>query len=275
MDSARKLIRGTAAAALMIVIGEPAGADVPCGDLDECRALVEINATDGDIGFHVLFDAEGWREARIDDPTGRKIFQEKAAGSLRDQTLTENFFESDEPVCEESLKEEEDEEVVTLPEFLARFVAGAYAFTVKREGGETLNGSTLLSHNIPAAPAEVDFDGSVISWEYGSDLGACTTLPEGFAVAPEEDIIGYEVVLEPEVEALESFTFTTRVPANGPSYSLTVPQEYLDALPADVPLKVEVGAIEERPNGSFGNQTFSEEDGFCNNPDQEACPAEE
>src|SRR3546814_4813850 len=78
----------------------PAQADAPCGDLDECRVLIEINATDGDIGFHVLFDAEGWKQSRIRDPNGRVIHQSSAHGGLGDQSLTENFFESAEPVCE-------------------------------------------------------------------------------------------------------------------------------------------------------------------------------
>ena len=264
---------GAASAALVLVGGASvATADEPCGDLEECRVLIEINASDGDIGFHVLFDAEGWRGARIDDPNGKKIFQERPKRELRDQKLTENFFESAEPLCEEGLKEDEDDEVATLPEFLERFAAGPYAFRLKLEGGEKLTGMTILTHNIPAAPAEVDFDGSVISWEYGDDLGECTTVPEGFMVAPEEDIAGYEVVLEPDDDAFASFKFTVQVPSNGPSYSVTVPPEYLTALPPNTPLKVEVGAIEERANGSFGNQTFTEEDGFCSNPDQESCP---
>ena len=31
-----------------------AAATEPCGDLGECKALIEINSTDGDIGFHFL-----------------------------------------------------------------------------------------------------------------------------------------------------------------------------------------------------------------------------
>ncbi|MDX1457847.1 MAG: hypothetical protein R3276_09670 [Marinobacter sp.] len=251
----------------------PLAADSPCNDLDECRVIIEINATDGDIGFHVLFDAEGWRQATITDPNGEKIFKETASATLRDQLMTENFFESTEPVCEEGLAEEEDDEVITLPEFLDRFVTGFYDFRVKLEDGGELAGSTILTHNIPAAPADVDFDGSEISWSYGDDLGECTTVPELFTVASEGEIVGYEVVMEPDDDAWSAFTFSIRVLPT--VNSITVPSEYLAALPADLPLKVEVGAIEQRPNGSFGNQTFSEEDGFCNNADQELCPEDE
>lgn len=248
-------------------------ADAPCGELDECRVLIEINATDGDIGFHVLFDAEGWHRAKIVGPDGKQMFLEHARMSLKDQTLTENFFESAEPVCEAGLVEEPDEDVVTLPEFLNRFLAGFYEFRLKVESGGELAGITLLTHTIPAAPADVEFDGSVISWSYGNDLGECTTLPEGFVLAGEGDIAAYEIVLEPDDDLLASFKFTATVPPG--VTSLTVPAEYLAGLAPNTPLKVEVGAIERRPNGSFGNQTFSEEDGFCNNPDQEQCPEDD
>lgn len=266
----QKFLLGTAGMALIFGGGVPiATADEPCGELDECRVLIEINASDGDIGFHGLFDAEGWKEARIVGPDGKKIFQEQAYGGLRDQKLTENFFESAEPVCEEALAEDADDEVVTLPVFLERFPMGLYNFRVKLEKGGELAGTTMFTHNIPAAPADVDFDGSAISWTYGQDLGECTTFPEGFVLAEEGDIIGYEVVLEPEDDAFSKFKFTVQVPSD--INSVTVPEEYLVSLPMNTPLKVEVGAIERRPNVSFGNQTFTEENGFCNNADQEQC----
>ena len=275
---------GAAAAVVMGICTNIAIADEPCGDLEECRAFIEINASDGDIGFHALLDAEGWERARIIDPDGKKIFEERARGALKDQKLTENFFESAEPLCEEELVEEgEDDEVVTLPEFLERFPAGPYEFRTRGKGGgdEVSVGITMFTHLIPAAPADVDFDGSEISWKYGDDLGECTTFPEGFMLADELDIVGYEVVLEPDDDALGSFKFTVQVPSDvvETSYSVTVPLEYLASLPGDTPLKVEVGAIERRVDvmmlESFGNTTFTEEDGFCNNADQEMCPEEE
>jgi hypothetical protein len=147
---------------------------------------------------------------------------------------------------------------VTLTEFLLRFPAGPYFFSLD---SAVQAGSTDLTHIIPAAPAEVDFDGKRISWEYGNDLGECTTLPGGFEVAGEDEIAGYEVVLEPDDDELSKFKFTIQVPPD--VNEVVVPKAYLRSLGADTPLKVEVGAIEERPDGSFGNQTFTEEDGFC------------
>ena len=74
-------------------------ATVPCEDFDECKVLVEINATDGDIGFHWLGDAGDLRSLRIDDPNGAKIFESKVSGPLDEQKLTETFGESAEPLC--------------------------------------------------------------------------------------------------------------------------------------------------------------------------------
>lgn len=263
---------GSIAGGILLLAGTTTSviADTPCGELNECRAFIEINASDGDIGFQVLFDAEGWQAAKIFDPAGNQIFTESAEGPLKDQLLTENMFESAEPVCEADLAEDAGDVVVTLPEFLQRFPAGLYQFNVKLESGGELAGMTGLTHYIPAAPIDVEFDGSEISWGYGDDLGACTTVPNGFMVIPEGQLIGYEVVMSPEDEALSKFTFAVRVMVG--TNSVTVPEEYLDSLPANTPLKVEVGAIEMRANGSFGNQTFTEEDGFCNNKSQNKCP---
>ena len=277
----KKLNRNEALVTLMLAgaLGAAAplaSADVPCenggGDpLGECRVLIEINATDGDIGFHVLFDGEGWNNAQI-HTGGMLIFDETVTdgiAQLGTQQLTENFFESTELLCESDI--EEGEPFLTLTDFLLRFPAGEYDFSL--DGGAQ-TGTTTLTHVIPAAPADVDFDGEKITWEYGDDLGECTTQPMGFAVAEEDAIIGYEVVLEPDEEgAFSGFNFTVQVPSD--VNEVTVPEEYLDSLDEGTPLKVEVGAIERRPNGSFGNTTFTEEDGFCNNDDQEECSGEE
>ena len=271
-------IAGIAFASLVLCAAAPlVSADEPCenggGDpLGECRVLIEINASDGDIGFHVLFDGEGWTKAEIFDPSDSKIFDETvtdgADAKLAMQTLTENFFESTEPFCEQEL-DEEGEGFQTLTQFLLLFPQGPYDFRLD-SGAQT--GTTNLTHVIPAAPADVDFDGKNITWEYGDDLGECTTWPVGFEPAEEDDIIGYEVVLEPDDDELAPFSFSIRVPAD--VNKIRVPKQYLDGLEADTPLKVEVGAIEDR-GGFFGNQTFSEEDGFCNNPSQEQCPEED
>jgi hypothetical protein len=241
---------------------------------DETKVLVEINATDGDIGFHALLDADAWHHVRIDDPGGKRIFQEKAKRNLADQGLTENFFESDEPLCDPALAEEEDDVVVTLAEFQERFPAGFYIFTGKSNDGETLTDTALLTYNLPAAPDIDDFDGTgnvqtadaIIAWAPGDDLGECPF--EGAVPDPGSVVeIGWEVVVEPADEDAVSplRVFSAQLPAS--QTSVTVPPEFLDTYVAQgiTIFKFEVGAIEES-----GNQTFSE-GFFCTTE----CPAED
>lgn len=278
------------AIAVMLLLAAGAGALVatePCDDFGECKALIEINATDGDIGFHFLMDGDALQAAQINDPDGVKVFEDKAKGPLAEQTLTETFAESDEPLCWEDPEADEDEEIVTLEEFLDRWTPGTYFFTGRSEGGEMSSGQTQLTFNLPAAPAEVDFDGSVISWEAGDTLGNCADFDDLTAlvlagVLPEHPadvaVAAWEVVLEPDVEDGEltesgaligSLEFTARVAGDVALKEVTVPADYLDSLPADTPVKVEVGAI-----GVDDNATFSEEDGFCVN-EVEGCEDDE
>jgi hypothetical protein len=257
------------------VFAGAAGATEPCGDFGECKALIEINASDGDIGFHFLMDGDELLSARIDDPNGAKIFEDQAKGPLRDQTLTETFAESAEPLCWNDPEADPDEEIVTLEEFLERWTAGTYTFTGTGEGGERSEGETELTYALPAAPADVDFDGSVVSWDAGDDLGNCASFAELAAlvsagdlpVHPEDvTVVAWEIVMVPDVDdgdPLGMLPFSIRVPGGIAPREVTVPADYLAALPADTPVKVEVGAI-----GADDNATFTEEDGFCVNEDE-------
>lgn len=249
-----------------------ATATEPCGDFGECKALIEINATDGDIGFHFLMDGDDLNAGRIHDPNGTKVFEDQAKGPLAEQKLTETFAESAEPLCWADPEADPDEEIVTLEEFLDRWAAGAYVFTGTSDGGEKSEGETELTHALPAAPADVDFDGSVISWAAGDDLGNCASFSEladlvadgTLPVHPEDvPVAAWEVVLEPDVadgDPTGNLVFSIRVPGDVSPREVTVPADYLASLPDDTPVKIEVGAI-----GADDNATFSEEDGFCVN----------
>jgi hypothetical protein len=257
-----------------------ANATEPCGDFGECKVLIEINASDGDIGFHFLGDGDELIKMEITDPDGRKVFEDKAKGPLREQTLTETFAESAEPLCWYDPEADEDEEIVTLEEFLERWVAGSYLFSGLGKEGEMSFGETDLTYMLPAAPADVDFDGSVISWDDGDDLGECASNEELDALVPgtlpmhpeNVTVDAWEVVLEPDVDdgdPLGALVFSIRVPGDIDPRQVTVPAEYLASLPYDTPVKIEVGAI-----GGEDNATFTEEDGFCVNED-EGCEDEE
>ena len=93
----------------------------PCDDFGECKVLIEINASDGDIGFHFLMDGDKLKSAKIYDPQGKKVFESKAKGALKDQYMTETFVESAEPLCWEDPERDEDDEIVYLEEFLGRW----------------------------------------------------------------------------------------------------------------------------------------------------------
>jgi hypothetical protein len=244
----------------------------PCGDLDACKAFIEINSTDGDIGFHFLMDADDLNSGRIDDPNGAKVFEDQAKGPLREQKLTETFAESAEPLCWEDPGADPDDEILTLEEFLDRWADGTYVFSAAGDGGEKLTGETELTHALPAAPANVSFNGSVISWDAGDDLGNCASFSElndlvedGILPVHPEDVTvaAWEIVLEPDVEDGDptgDLVFNVRVSGAIATKEVTVPADYLASLPDDTPVKIEVGAI-----GVDNNATFTEVGDFCVN----------
>lgn len=268
----------SASAGLALLFGASATvawATEPCGDFGECKALIEINASDGDIGFHFLMDGDDLIKARLTGPEGDKVFEDKAKGPLREQKLTETFAESAEPLCWADPEADPDEEIVTLEEFLERWAAGTYVFTGLGEEGEHSEGETELTYALPAAPADVDFAGGVISWDAGDDLGNCASSGElealvGAGTLPEHpedvEVAVWEIVLEPDVEDGDptgNLVFSIRVAGDIATKAVTVPADYLASLPDDTPVKIEVGAI-----GYDDNATFTEEDGFCVNEDE-------
>ena len=277
---------GTAAAVVVMGITTTvATATEPCDDFGECKVVIELNTTDGDIGFHFLVDGDDLVKMEGMNPDGKKFFKADAKKELREQFMTETFVESAEPLCFD-----DGEDFVTLEEFLERWSPGTYTFKGKADEGEKPKGETELTHYLPAAPAELEFDGSVISWEPGDDLGECADYAKladlvTAEVLPEhpEDVTvaAWEVVFEPDVEAEDDATpeefaaaealgklkFTIRVagdfqdPEISP-FTVTVPAEYLASLPPDTPAKIEVGAI-----GADDNASFTEEVDICVNGD--------
>jgi hypothetical protein len=269
------------AAVAILVLGAAttvATATEPCDDFGECKALIEINARDGDIGFHFLMDGDDLNSARLFDPNGAKVFEDQAKGPLTEQKLTETFAESAEPLCWNSPDAEEDDEIVTLTDFLERWAAGYYVFTGMGDEGEKSTGMTELTYQLPAAPMELEFDGTTISWQAGMDLGNCASYEEladlvSEGVLPDHpamvEVDAWEIVLEPDVEDGDptgQLVYSIRVPGDIDPKEISVPSEYLASLPDNTPVKIEVGAI-----GGEDNATFWEEDGYCVNPFVEEC----
>ncbi len=266
-----------------------ANATEPCEDLGECKVLIEMNATDGDIGFHFLMDGDDLVAAKIFNPDHLMIFRYRTRRELREQFLTETFAESAEPLCWDSPDAEEDDEIVTLEEFLGRWTPGTYHFHGIGEDGELTEGHSELTFDLPAAPKNVEFEGELddgemefkISWEPGDDLGNCANFDElvdlvadgTLPTHPKDvEVAAWEVVLEPDVEdgnPLGSMVFVVRIPGDAEELEIEVPNNYLKALPDDTLAKVEVGAI-----GVGDNATFTEIFDICLNED-EGCDEED
>jgi hypothetical protein len=236
-------------------------------EFDEALVRIEVNATDGDVGFHALLDADAWRWLRLDDADGHKVFNAKPFAGLRTQGLTEVFFESSEPLCAAD-PEEPDARVQTLAEFLELYPEGIYVAQARTiDENEKLRSETEFTYNIPAAPdieltEDMTFsvNDTVIMWLPGDDLGEhCHdqsliddgTIPNHADV----EVVRWEIVVEPaEDEGLEFLSvFSTQVP--GDRNSVTVPAEFLQSYldMGITTMKFEVGAME-----ASGNQTFSE-----------------
>ncbi len=202
--------------------------------------FIEINSTDGDAGVQLLLDGVQWKKLEIDDPEGHEILKVKTKRSIREQGLTEFFFESAEPSFEEQ----------SLATFLGLFPEGEYEFEGElRDGGE-ICATAEFSHNLPGAPdidAELDMAGNlVISW-----VEAVGSLdhPE----APVRDIVveSYQVVAE-VIDGDVDFSMVLPAEAT----KVTLPPEFLDHTePGDV-VKYEVLCKEETGNQTITERTF-------------------
>lgn len=284
------LFGAAAVVAVMGIATTVATATEPCGDLGECKALIEINTTDGDIGFHFLMDGDDLVKGEVRNPDGKKIFKVDAKRELREQFFTELFVESAEPLCFDPTNDDDvdndDEDFVTLEEFLERWAAGTYVFEGKGDEGEKSEGESELTYELPAAPRDLMFDdvSGVISWAAGDDLGECADFEEltslvGAGVLPVHPVAvvvdAWEIVFEPDVDdgdPLGKLKFTIRVSGNLTDFAplaMTVPAEYLASLPDDTLVKIEVGAI-----GGNDNATFTEVGDICVH-ENEGCGDEE
>ena len=273
------------ATSVAAALGGTAQATDSCGDFGECKVLVEINSSDGDIGFHFLVDGDDLISTSMFNPRHRKLFTYRVRRELREQYLTETFAESAEPLCFDPTTdddpENDDDDFVTLPEFLDRWDAGTYSFFGISDGWEFSFGQAELTFDLPAAPAELEFetemdDGELeaeISWEPGDDLGECSGGMELLAVQPADvPVKAWEVVLEPDVEGdIGAMTYVVRIPGNAEELEVEVPDDYLESLPENTPAKIEVGAI-----GFGDNATFTEVGDIClNETGEDGCGFDE
>ena len=104
--------------------------------------LIQLNDTDGDLGFHARIDGDPWEKLEIENPYGKKIFNIRNRRSLKTQGLTEFAFESAEPQFDELDPEE----------FFDRFPEGEYEISAKSTEGTEMERIAVYTHVIPAAP---------------------------------------------------------------------------------------------------------------------------
>ncbi len=144
-NSMSNTLVGAAGAMVVMAITTVATATEPCGDLGECKALIEMNTTDGDIGFHFLMDGDDLVRGRVKDAGGQTIFETQASDEMFKQRFTETFVESAEPLCFDPLTdddpENDDEDFVTLEEFLELWDEGTYTFIGRGGGGYPESGT--------------------------------------------------------------------------------------------------------------------------------------
>ena len=234
----------------------------------ELRALIEINATDGDAGLQFKIDGDDWVSAIIRDPNGKKIYSVQGGGSVSEQGLTENFFESAEPSC--------DEEGASLTDVLTRFPAGAYEITGRSTENDFLGGEAVLTHALPAVPVSLvaTNDNSVtLNWVWPAeenedpDLGECPDEDDiADLLVDDEDLFGFQIVViredpEPQLEFIVELG-PTAIDVNIPDGFIEPNTEYKWEVVA-----IGAGVDPEDPNAELdpelkGNQTIAESS-FC------------
>ena len=285
MKRKNKVATTALATAIGLLVGSSAFATEPCGDFGECKVLIEINSSDGDIGFHFLMDGDDLRRAALFNPDHRKIFYYSTRRELGEQYLTETFAESAEPLCfdptEDDDPENDDEDFVTLAEFLDRWDAGTYRFFGIGDDWELSFGASELTFNLPAAPTDLEYEEEMdgddvegeISWAPGDDLGECSDGMDLLPMKPKKvPVAAWEVVLEPDVDGIVStYKYVVRIPGDAEELEVEVPDDYLETLPDNTPVKIEVGAI-----GFDDNATFTEEGDICvNETEEDGCGFDE
>jgi hypothetical protein len=192
----------------------------------------------GDVGVQVLLDGEPWQTLRVESPDGRKILDIRAKQSLKQQGLTELFFESSEPSLDE----------VPLTEFLARFPEGKYEFEGKTIDGQEIEGEAAFTHLIPAGPVIVaPKEGSVVNPNNAVIKWKPVTKKIAGSGSGKLVIVAYQVVVD---GGDPSRRFDVTLAAKPTIMSVTIPAEFLEP---GTEYAFEVLAIE-----AGGNQTITE-----------------
>lgn len=218
---------------------------------EQSTLIFEVNNTAKDIGLQLKLDGDPWNEVMLFSPSGKLLGSIKGKGTLKELGLTENFFETNEPVFQGPDAE------TTVEEFLEMFPKGKYELEGTTVDGAKIVGTAVLNHILPCGPVitspvgDPDPDNTVIAWdpvttEINHETGDCEDDP-----SPKIDIVGYEVIVENEDTLLKVFDVLLPGTAN----SVLVSPEFLDF---DTEYKFEVIAIQRKKGKQYGNQTITE-----------------
>lgn len=173
---------------------------------DEAFIFFELNYTDQDLGIHAKVDGDAWKRLKIKrDDNNRKLLDIRVRSRLRQQGLTELFFESAEPEFDD----------LSPADFFARFPEGDYDIEGRTLDGKELESETEITHKVPA-PAVTMINGMASAEDCDADLPvfapgtlmeitweevthSVNPLDEGFADFPPSvpiNVVNYEVVAE-------------------------------------------------------------------------------
>ena len=229
---------------------------------DEAHIFFELNDTDGDLGIHALIDGDAWKRLSIEDQEENTVLNIFVRGRMREQGLTEIFFESAEPPFDE----------LSPRDFFQRFPAGRYEVEGRTLDGEELESKVRLTHRMPA-PARPTVNGQPMAVQCDEDeagydaptVAAPVTIAWPAVASTHPDlgsprnssnirIRNYELVVETELDGPggEFVTVFSAVVPPGVT-SLTIPAEFLSQ--SDV-FKYEVLAREKSFNQTAVESCF-------------------
>ena len=117
----------------------------PPGALAQAEVFLELNHTDGDLGFHAAIDGQSWKSLEVEGPGESLLLSLFTRGRLVSQGLTQLAFESAEPSFDE----------LAPARFFRRFPEGRYEIDARALDGSELEGVATLSHVLAAPPGNI------------------------------------------------------------------------------------------------------------------------
>jgi hypothetical protein len=248
---------------LVPVIALVAGASLPAcwaqenGDeiqFADANVFLELNNTDGDLGFHAAIDGDAWKSLSIENPRDKKSLNIRTGGSLQIHGLTQLDFESAEPPFEE----------LDPGVFFQRFPEGEYDIEGRTIDGQEMESTATLTHVLPGPPRNIAVNGIALS--DGCDESAGPVVDGPLVITWDEvteshpelgrtgepiEIVYYQVVLD---QLDLGLTFTTELPPE--TTEIVIPENFSDYGGA---FKLEILVKEESGNKTATETCFTVE----------------